>query len=89
LADEIQTFYEDVDVVWKPGSGPLSPLVLALTLTLPTAVATNSGAILSEDLSDEQELRSRYRKVWVGVLDRYVDQRRKAWDEIIRTPVEV
>jgi hypothetical protein len=89
LADEVSDFHSDVAIVWKPGPNALSPLCLSMTLTLPAATATYSNAILSEDLNDEEELRSRYRKVWRGVLDRYLDQRRRAWDEIIRTPVEV
>ncbi len=93
LTEEIGADWHDsVRVVWRTTTAP-SPPTVELSLTLQTSIGSGSGTTsIARNLfhpSEEQELRSRFRRVWIAVLDRFLEQRKKVWDEYLREPVEV
>ena len=93
LTEEIGSDWHDsIVVVWRTTAAS-SPPTVELSLTLQTPIGSGSGTTsIARNLfqpSEEQELRSRFRRVWIAVLDRFLEQRKKVWDEYLREPLEV
>ncbi len=93
LTEEIGSDWHDsVRVVWRTTTAP-SPSTVVLSLTLQTSIGSGSGTTsIARNLfhpGEEQELRSRLRRVWIDVLDRFLEQRKKVWDDYLREPVGV
>ena len=93
LAEEIGADWHDsVAVVWR-AIDTASLSTVELLLTLQTPIGSGSGrALIPRALfhpGEENELRSRFRRVWINALDRFLEQRKKVWDEYLREPVGV
>ena len=93
LTEEIGADWHDsVRVVWQATvANSIGYVVLTLTLQTPIGTGSWTTSIRRHlfQPSEEQELRSRFRRVWIAVLDRFLEQRKKVWDEYLREPVEV
>ena len=89
LTEEITRMREHVRVEWEPGANATAPLVLTLTLDLPSDRASARHSILSDDWSDAGRLADRLRKVWQQVLRRSIDNSLKKLDAVNETSAEV
>lgn len=62
---------------------------VAVTLDLPAASGRASRFLPEAELTDPDLLESRCRLIWDRAMGAYLEQRKPAWDEILKQPAEV
>ena len=89
LEDEIRTWKDDIAVRWCSETQATSSGVrLDLTLTLNDKTVSANRLISNHDLHDDAEARYQIRRVWVSVLDRYLETSLQRLRESLLQPVE-
>ena len=89
LEDEIPNWKDQVTTRWvREAHATSSGVRLDLTLTLNNKTASASRLISDQILRDDAEARYQIRRVWVGVLNRYLETSIERLRESLLQPVE-
>ncbi len=90
LSGEVRSWRKDVVVIWQNTSNAKMPLELRLELALENGVAASAhGAFQTDEILDDDNLRSRGRRIWVELLDQIIEKLMVRVKASLEIPLEV